>query len=113
MNRNPPHSALTQFTLIAVNQYLEETIPALVEKALTQKLPQLLQPAVLLLFKAHSETLLMPLLTEYFAGRSSDFVAELAAQLEPVMRQLLQQHASEILKELTSRQRGVPREPSK
>ena len=79
---------------------------------MAQKLPELLQQALLPLFKAHFDTLLMPLLTKYFADRSSGFAAALAAQLEPVMRQSLQQHASEILKELTPRQQGVPREPA-
>ena len=87
---------MTQFTLTALNRYLEEAVPTLVEKALVERLPDLCRQVLPPFFKEHSDALLMPLLTEYFASRSSDFSAALVAQLEPVVRESVWASCQEI-----------------
>ena len=101
---------LTLFTLNALNRYLEEAVPTLVEKALLERLPDLCRQVLPQFFKEHSDTLLMPLLTEYFASHSSDFAAALAEQLKPVIQLSVKQHSQEILKALTPRQLDVHEE---
>ncbi|MDO8312216.1 MAG: hypothetical protein Q7T25_09765 [Sideroxyarcus sp.] len=92
---------MTQFTLNALNRYLEEAVPTMVEKALVERLPGLGRQVLLQYFTEHSDKLLMPLLTEYFTSHSIDFAAVLAEQLEPVIQLSVKQHSKEILKALT------------